>query len=374
MRLHRRELLAGMAIPMLRAAAPGRWLYIGAYTSEKNRGITAVQFDGATGAFGPTRLAAETPNPTFLAIHPSRRFLYAANEVGLFEGQKTGSVTAFQVDEATGVLGLLNRVSSQGPGPCHVSTDQTGRVLMVANYGGGNVASYLIDPKGKLSEAVSVHRHEGSGPNTRRQEGPHAHCIYPSPGNRYALACDLGTDHVHVYALDSKTGRLTPAGQFKVADGAGPRHLAWHPKGRFAYVINELNSTVSTFAWNESSGSLKLLGSVTTLPANFSGANTTAEVRVHPNGNFLYASNRGHDSISLFEIRPEGWLAYRQSTPVEGQMPRNFNLDPTGQWLISANQRSDNLVVFRVDPATGRLDLTPNRLNVGAPVCLRFLA
>lgn len=373
MLLSRRILLAsaGFALP-IRAAQP-LWLFVGAYTSGKNKGISTLRFDPETGVLSDLNLAIETPNPTFLTLHTNRRLLFAVNEVGSFEGRRAGSVTAFALDRATGRLSLINQVSTGGPGPCHVSLDRTGRMVMIANYGGGSVASYKLLPGGNLSEAISFHQHEGTGPVTGRQQGPHAHCIYPSPQNKFAVACDLGTDHVHIYSLDPAAATLTPASRVKVADGAGPRHFAWHPKGRFGYVINELSNTVTACRWDESSGKLEPFATMSTLPPGFTGQNSTAEVVVHPNGKWLYGSNRGKDEIVFAALDAQGKPEFQQSIPVQGQIPRNFVLDPSGRWLLAANQKTDNIIVFRIDQASGRLESTGHGMTIGAPVCLRFL-
>jgi 6-phosphogluconolactonase len=366
-------LTTAASLPCARAAAAAPLLYIGAYTNEKNKGIQVAKFDPATGALADLKLAAETPNPTFLTLHPSQKFLFAINEIGNFEGQRAGSVCSFAVDRATGLLQPLSRVSAKGPGPCHVSTDLTGAMLMIANYGGGSVASYRIGSDGRLSEAVSFFQHEGKGAVARRQEGPHAHCVYPSPGNRWAVSCDLGTNEVHVYSIDPKTATMKPASKVMMREGAGPRHFAWHPNGKFGYVINELNSTVTACRWDEAKGELTPLASVTTLPADYPPGNSTAEVRVHPSGRWLYGSNRGKDDIVGFAVEPDGSLRLMQAISTQGQVPRNFNLDPEGRWLLAANQKSDNIVVFAVDAKTGRLAPAGQGITVGSPVCLRWV-
>jgi 6-phosphogluconolactonase len=375
MLLTRRVLLgSSLLLPRLGAAAARPLLFVGAYTGEKNKGIQVAEFDPATGAISNLRLAAETPNPTFLTLSPSGKLLFAINEIGNFEGQKAGAVCSFAVDPSSGALRPVSRVSTKGPGPCHVSTDQTGAMLMTANYGGGSVASYRIGPDGALSEAVSFHQHEGKGENARRQEGPHAHCIYPSPGNRWAVSCDLGTNEVHIYAMDPGKASLQPASRVMMRPGAGPRHFAWHPSGKFGFVINELNSTVTSCSWEEAKGALAPLSSISTLPQDYPPGNSTAEVRVHPTGKWLYASNRGKDDIAAFAILADGSLRLMQAISVQGQMPRNFNFDPTGRWLLAANQKTDNIVVFSLDQATGRLAPTDKGITVGSPVCLRWLA
>lgn len=374
MDLSRRSLLSLAPAAILQPAGSSPLLYVGSYTNDQVKGISVMKFNQDTGQLSDMKTAAETPNPTFLAIHPSRKYIFAVNEIGNYEGQRAGSVCSFAADPETGMLNPLSRVSTKGPGPCHVSTDHSGQMLMIANYGGGSVASYKIGKDGRLSESVSFFQHEGKGTNPRRQEGPHAHCIYPSPGNKYAVSCDLGTDEVFVYAIDAASGSMKQHSKAKMADGAGPRHFAWHPDGKRGYVLNEIRCTVTVCQWDESKGELTPGASAGTLPMDYSSPNTTAEIRVHPNGKWLYASNRGKDDIALFTIEGPDQIRLAGAAPTQGQMPRNFNLDPSGTWLIAANQRSNNLVVFRIDQATGRLENTKNGIVVGAPVCLRWLA
>ncbi|MCX6902252.1 MAG: lactonase family protein [Verrucomicrobia bacterium] len=365
------------------AAATGQFLvYVGTYTGAKSKGIYVCRLDAATGKLGAPELAAETQNPTFLAIHPrlpalyatGRPVLYAANEVG--GGGRSGSVSAFAINKESGKLTFLNQQSSHGGGPCHVSVDATGKCVLAANYGSGSIAALPIRDDGSLGEATAFVQHAGSSVDKRRQEGPHAHCIVPDPVNRFALVCDLGLDQVLIYDLDAANAALKPA-QAKftaIKAGSGPRHLAFHPDGRFAYLINEMGCTMEAFAYDDGSGQLKEIQSLTTLPAGFTNQNTTAEVEVHPSGRFLYGSNRGHDSIVVYQIdRRTGKLAYVEHQSTRGKMPRNFAIDPTGQWLLAANQNSDNIVVFRIDSQTGRLAPTGQPIEVGAPVCLRFV-
>lgn len=370
MQLDRRQFLALLAAAPAAGAAPQAWLYIGAYTNEKNRGISVARLDLSTGAISDLALAAETPNPTFLEIHPGGRWLYAVNEIANFEGRREGSIEAYEIDRTTGRLRLLNRVSSRGAGPCHVSLDRTGRMAMIANYGGGSVASYRIGSDGRLSEAVSFFQHEGRGANPKRQEGPHAHSINAAPDNRYAVACDLGTDEIVIYAIDPPSGSMKRHGAVKLAPGSGPRHFAFHPNGRFGYSVNELLSTVTAFEYQ--AGSLREIQTVSTLPDGFAGENTTAEIRVHPSGRWLYASNRGEDSIAVFSLDAKtGRISRIENTPTQGRTPRNFHIEPSGRWLLAANQRSDNIAVFEIDPKTGRLLLAKQGIIVGQPVCLR---
>lgn len=348
-------------------------VYIGTYTNQGSKGIYLARLNTSTGALSAPELAAETPNPTFLTVAPSGKTLYAANEVGSFNGERTGSITSFSIDPATGKLTQLNAVSSKGGGPCHVSTGAKGRFCFAANYGGGTVASYTIAADGKLSDAVSAIQHEGKGANPKRQERPHAHSINASPDGRFAVAADLGIDELIVYAVDQKTGALTRHSSVKTAPGAGPRHFAFHPKLPRAYAINELANTIAIYDWNARAGTLKEAASVNTLPASFTGTSYTAEVVVHPSGRFLYGSNRGHDSLTLFSLDAKGMPAFVDTFPSGGVQPRNFNIDASGRWLLSANQRTGNVVVYSIDPKSGRLAATGNQIEVAGAVCIRFL-
>jgi len=373
MRLDRRQFAAALAAAPAFAAGKQVWLYIGAYTNEMNKGISAARLDLSTGAISGMILAAETPNPTFLEIHPNGQWLYAVNEIANHEGKKEGSITAYRIDRATGKLEMLNRASTRGAGPCHVNLDRTGRMAMIANYGGGSVASYRIDSGGRLSEAVSFFQHEGGSVNPKRQEGPHAHSINPTPDNRFAVVCDLGTDEIVIYAIDPPAGSMKRHGAVKLAPGSGPRHFAFHPGGRFGYSVNELLSTVTAFGYRK--GSLTEIQTVSTLPDGFAGQNTTAEIRVHPNGRWLYASNRGEDSIAVFSIDEKtGKITRIENTPTQGSTPRNFYIEPSGRWLLAANQRSNNIAVFEIDARTGKLLPARQGITVGQPVCLRTVA
>jgi 6-phosphogluconolactonase len=363
-----------LVLSTLASAAPKTYVYVGTYTNKGSKGIYVYQFDAASGKLESLGLAAETPNPTFLAIHPNRKFLYAANEVANFGGERTGSITAFRI-EPDGKLTQLNAVSSKGAGPCHVSVDHKGRAVLAANYGGGSVASLPIRKDGSLDEAVSAIQHSGSSVNESRQRGPHAHSINLSPDNRFAIAADLGIDKLFVYRFDAATGAITPNDPPSAAlkPGAGPRHFAFHPKLPVAYSINELDSTVTVFAWDAKKGVLTSKQSAGTLPAGFTGNNSTAEVVVHPSGRFLYGSNRGHDSVAVFAIAKDGTIQQVDVTPIGGRMPRNFAVDPTGQYLFAAGQASDRINLFRIDAKTGKLTSTGTSVEVGAPVCIRFV-
>jgi 6-phosphogluconolactonase len=351
-------------------------VYIGTYTGEKSKGIYLSQLDLATGALAAVELAAEAKNPSFLAIHPNRQFVYAVSEVADGGNKPTGAVSAFAVEPKSGKLKLLNQQSSHGAGPCHLVVDLTGKNVLVANYGGGSCAVLPIGSDGKLGEATAAIQHAGKSVNPGRQEGPHAHSINLDPANRFAFVADLGLDKVLVYKFDAAKGSLTannpPAAA--VAPGAGPRHFAIHPSGKFAYVINEIANTVTAFAYDASRGALQEIQSITTLPEGYKATSHTAEVVVHPSGKFLYGSNRGHDSLAIFAIDPaSGKLTAGGHQPTGGKTPRNFAIDPSGKWVLAENQESGTIVVLKVDPQTGGLTPSGRQLEVPAPVCVRMV-
>ncbi len=356
------------------------FVYVGTYTGGKGRaseGIYVFRFDTTTGKASAPMLAAKSVNPSFLALHPGGKYLYAANEVSQFAGKSVGAVGAFAIDRESGKLTLLNQASSAGAGPAHLTVDRAGKCVLVANYGGGSVAALPIKADGSLGEPASSIQHTGSSVDPQRQKEPHAHNINVSPDNRFAFAADLGLDKMLIYKLDAGNAVLTandPAFA-TVPPGSGPRHFAFHPNGKFAYVINEMLCTMTTFSYDAKQGELKVIQTVSTLPAGESvkPGYSTAEVVAHPNGKFLYGSNRGHDTIAVYSIGADGKITLVQNAPAEVKIPRNFNLDPTGQWLITAGQNSDNLAIFRVDPQTGKLEFTGTKLEVGAPVCVKFL-
>ena len=358
---------------------PSPLVYFGTYTAPgKSQGIYVSRLDMATGRLSPPELAAESVSPSFLAIHPTRDALYAVNEIDTFEGKPGGSVSAFAIDRASGKLTLLNRQPSGGGGPAHVSVDPGGRNVLLANYGGGSVAVVPTGADGRLAAPSAVVRHSGSSVNPGRQKEPHAHSINVDATGRFAYAADLGIDKVMIYAFDAAKGTLAPANPpfAAVTPGSGPRHLAFHPANPFVYVINELTLTVTTFTRDAASGSLTPIQTISTLPAGVAAQSSfsTAEVQVHPSGRFLYGSNRGHDSIAVFAIdQKSGQLTFVESVPTQGRTPRHFGIDPTGTYLLAANQQSDSVVVFRIDAKTGRLTATGNTINVGAPVCVKFV-
>ena len=330
-----------------------------------------------SGECKPLGLAAETPNSSFLAVEPGERFLYAVNELTQYKGASSGAVTSFRVDRTTGKLSAINEVASRGADPCYISLDKTGKYVLVANYTGGSVAVFPVRKDGGLGDATAFVQHVGSGKNPARQEGPHAHWIETTPDNRFALVADLGLDGILVYRFDANRGTLTPNDPplTKVEAGAGPRHVAFHPNGKVLYVIDELASTVTVFSFDPSKGTLHSLQSLSTLPLEFTGNNDTAEIHVHPNGKFLYASNRGHDSIAVFSIdQMTGKVSLTGSFSTQGKSPRNFELDPTGTRLLVANQDRGNIVIFNVDETTGHLTTTGQQLKVPSPVSLRFVA
>lgn len=362
------------------ARSRGKYLvYVGTYTEEgsRSKGIYAYRFDATTSELSPLGLVAETTNPSFLAAHPNHRFLYAVNEVTRYKGQSSGTVSAFAIDHATGKLTFLNEVSSRGADPCYITVDKSGKYVLVANYTGGSVATFPVSDDGRLGEASAFVQHSGHGKNPERQEGPHAHSIDLSPDNRFALVDDLGLDELLIYRFDSAKGSLTSNDPkfAKLDAGAGPRHFAFHPSGRFAYVISEMEGTVTGFAYDPASGTLHSRQTISTLPKDFTGAIEDAEVEVHPSGKFLYASNRGHDSIAVFAIdASKGTLTPIDYVPTGGKTPRSFEIDPTGSLLFAANQDSNTIVVFRIDAQTGRLTPSGKVLEVNKPVCVKFVA
>ena len=358
------------------APAPIR-VYVGTYTGGESRGIYVCELDGATGQLTAPVLAGEAKNPSFLAIHPSGRWLYAASEVDDYAETQGGAVAAFAIDPQDGRLELVNTQSSMGAGPCHVVVDEQGRHVLVANYGAGSVAALPIGEDGRLEPASSVVQHQGSSVNRERQSGPHAHSINLDPANRYAIVADLGLDQVLSYRFDGAAGTLAPneAGAAEMSPGAGPRHVAFHPNGRLAFVINELASTMTSLRYDAARGALEPIATVSTLPADAKVANSTADIHVHPSGKFVYGSNRGHDSIAMFAVDAEsGGLTPLGNHPTGGRTPRNFGIEPTGTFLLAANQDSGTITVHRIDAATGLLEATAHVAHVPMPVCVQFLS
>ncbi len=367
-----------VAFYVLAVTASEHWVYFGTYTSGVSKGIYAARFDSSTGKLSAPELVAETKNPSFLAVHPTEKFLYAVGEVNRTQGQRAGAVNAYALDAKTGKLTALNQQTSGGTGPCHVAVDAAGTCVLVANYGSGSIAALPIQADGSLGAAATTIQHAGSSVNPKRQAGPHAHFITPSPGNRFALTCDLGLDKVLVYQLDPANSKLTPNNPpyAVVPHGGGPRHLAFHPNGRFVYVINEMALTITTFSYDAQQGAMFEAQNVSTVPADYGSTekDSTAEIAVHPSGKFVYGSNRGHDSIAVFSVDAKtGKLTLIQNEATQGKTPRHFAIDPSGRWLLAENQNSDSVVVFAIDAATGKLKPAGQTIAVGSPVCAVFV-
>jgi len=370
------------------AASRKYLVLVGTYTTKtESKGIYAYEFDADTGKLTPKGVAVETSDPSWVAVHPNGKYAYAANEAG-----KASTVSAFSLDAKNGKLTLLNRMLALGEDPCHISFDEKGKYVLVANYTSGNVVLFPILGDGRLGKQTAVTKDFGThGPNKERQEGPHAHWIAPSPNNRFLLVADLGLDEILTYAFDPANGMFSgPDATFvegqlpavgdpapphvNLKPGSGPRHAAFHPNGEFLFVVSELSSVVTTLQYDAHAGALKELQSVSMLPSDFSGRNDAAEIAVHPNGKLLYASNRGHDSIAVFAIdEARGTLTFVARVPTGGKEPRHFAIDPTGKYLLAENQFSNNIVVFKIDLATGGLTPTGQVVDVPSPVDLTFV-
>jgi len=352
--------------------APHYLALVGTYTGKTgSKGIYAVDFDSTSGKLTLKGLAMESVAPSFVVIHPNGKFAYAANEDG-----KQSTVTAFSIDAKSAKLTQLNQLPALGEDPCHLSFDKTGKYLFAANYSSGNVVVFPILADGKLGEHSAIVKDAGVlGPNKERQEAPHAHWIEASPDNRFVFVSDLGLDEILSYRFDAAKGTLTPNDPpfAKLAPAAGPRHAAFSPGGKFLYVVSELNSTVTAFAYDSAKGALKDAQVVSTVPSDFHGRNDTAEITVHPNGKWLFASNRGRDTIAVFSIdSASGSLHAAGEFPTGGKEPRHFTVDPTGHFLLAENQNSNSIVVFRIDPVTGALAPAGESASVASPVCLAF--
>ena len=359
-------------------------LFVGTGTNTGSKGIYLFQFDSSTGEFNPQGLAAEAPSPSFLALSPDKQFLYAVNEIDTYQGAKTGAVSSYALGQsngkASGKLTLINTVASGGSGPCHVNTDRTGRVLLVANYTGGSAASFQIDWNGHLSPAVSQFHYEstgaGPGQDKDRQAVSHAHHATTSPDNRFAYINDLGLDCIHIYKLDPATAKLTvnqPA-EWKAAPGSGPRVLRFHPNGKWAYCVNEISSTIDLLKWHPQTGALTLVQKTELLPRDFHGISTAAEIVFDKKGEYAYASNRGDNFLAGFAIdQSNGKLSFPRQTPCGGKTPRHIALDPTEGWLLAANQDSNLIAAFRRDPKSGQLETSGPTTPIQSPECLLFV-
>ncbi len=375
-----------LILPLVAQSKPGPYiLYVGTYTTGDSKGIYAYRYNAESGELQSLGLAGATENPSFLAVDKTNEHLFAVNETQKYKGQSSGGVTSFTIDRKTGKLTQLNQVASRGADPCYISLDRSGKYLLIANYTGGNVAVIPILPDGHLGEAVSVQKDAGPlGPNKVRQEAPHAHWIEASAGNRFVYVSDLGLDRILICKFDATKGTLTPGNAAKskpggkdflsatLAPGTGPRHVAFSSDGKFMYVLGEMDATVTVFANdNETYVPIQKIAS---LPADFSGENTAAEIAVHPNGKFLYTSNRGEDAIVEFSIdQRTGKLTLIGTVSTFGKEPRHFTIDPTGSRLFAANQVTGNIVGYAIDPATGRLTRTGKMVEVPNPVCLVFV-
>jgi 6-phosphogluconolactonase len=372
-------LLAAISLSgVAHAAGPGQQkylVYVGTYTDRGSKGIYVYRFDSSTGELNSLGLAAESAEPSFLAVDSSGRFLYSVNETETFNGQPTGAVSAFAIQPNSGKLSLLNQVSSRGTDPAHVTLDRTGKYALVANYTSGSVAVFALLKDGRLGEVTSFVQHKGSSVNPERQKGPHAHAIALSPDNRFAVVADLGLDELLVYSFDAAKGTLGTQPQVvKASPGTGPRHLVFSTDGRFLYMLNEMQSSVVAYSYDATSGAIHELQTISSLPKGFSSENTAAEIEIDPSGKFLFASNRGDDSIAVFAIDSHtGMLTHVETDSTGGKTPRNFAIDPTGSWLLAANQDSDDIVVFRIDQKTGHLKASGDVLKVPSPVCLKFV-
>jgi 6-phosphogluconolactonase len=352
-------------------------VYVGTYTQtgrgqpHRPEGIYQYRFDPADGTLSLTGAAKDTLNPSFLAVHPTRRYLFAVNELG------QGMVSAFGIAASSGELSFINSQPTNGAAPCYVNCDPTGRWLMIANYSSGSIAVYPIAEDGSLAEMSDFIQHEGQlGPNQRRQEHAHAHSIRFDPTGRFVLAADLGLDEVRLYRLDGKTGKLMPNDPpaVRVSPGAGPRHVDFNHHGHFVYIANELDSTVTACTWDSQHGVIDPIQTVSTLPTGFTGENTVADIHLTPNGAFLYVSNRGHHSLAAYTVnRHTGMLYPAGFYATHGEVPRNFAIDPSGAFILAANQDSNNLVVLRIDPAQGSLEKIGQDVPVPSPVCVQFL-
>ena len=372
------------------ASAAQRPVWFGTYTGApvKSEGIYLATLDDATGTLSPAKLAGTAKNPSFLALHPRLPMLYAVAEVGTVDGKPGGGVAAFAYDPATGMLTPQGSQPSGGSGPCHVAVDPAGTVLLAANYGGGSTICLGLAADGSLEPVVTAPAGEPAGffqhgwpragefgLDTGRQEKPHGHSIDVAPDGRFAVACDLGLDQVIVFKLDADKATIQPHGYARLKTAAGPRHFAFHPSGRYGYTVNELDLTVTAFAYDAEAGSLRELQTLSTLPAEVTDRRgfTCAEIAAHPSGRFLYASNRGHDTIAMFAIdEAKGTLTFLGVQPIEGAMPRSFAIDPTGKFLLAGGQKSNTVSVFSIDQATGRLTFTGTKIDCPSPVSIVF--
>jgi 6-phosphogluconolactonase len=365
------SLVFWLVLGVLSANAADMYVYFGTHRSGPGIGFSLAHFDTDTGALTKPEFITEAVEPAFFVIHPDGKHLYTCNS-----SKTTGSVSAYEIDPKTGKLTLLNQKPAGGADPSYITLDKTCHYALVANYQGGNISVLAIKPDHSLGDQTGFAQHTGHSVNPERQTRPFAHSIIVDPGNRFALVADLGLDKVFVYRFNEQDGSLTPNDPpfATVKPGSGPRHVKFHPNGKWVYVINEMGGTVTGFKWNTAKGSLTEFQTISTLPEGFKGTNTCAELVIHPNGRFLYSSNRGHDSIAVFAIdQKTGKLTLVERVSSQGKWPRNFTFDPTGKWILCSNHNSDNAVVFRVDENTGKLTQVGQPVEVPYPFCERFL-
>lgn len=352
-------------------------LYVGTYSDRGSQGIYVLEFDRTTGKLSELQTVEDKESPSFLEVHPSGKYLYAVYREGMDAKDKNGTVTAFEIDPASGKLSKINEQSSEGAGPCHVSIDPKGKLAYVSNYGGGNLAVYPIQNDGSLGKATDVIQHSGSSVNENRQKEPHMHSIIPTENGKFIYASDLGIDKIMIYQPDRKSGKLEPAPTPYAATtaGAGPRHFTLSPDGKLAFSIEELSSTIASYHVDKKTAALSPADRVPTLPEGTQVPNnTTADIHVSPDGKFVYASNRGHDSIVIYAIDAKsGKLSYVGHEPTKGAHPRNFCMDQQGKFVFVANRDNDNVVVFDRDAASGKLSYSGNEARVPAAVCIQQL-
>ena len=351
-------------------------LYAGTYTGRNDDGIYLLKMSPESGKLTIEKTFGGIISPSFLTINHHKTFLYAVSEVDNYDENKSGAVYSYKVNKQNLSLEFINKQSSGGAHPCHISVDRNDKYVFVANYTGGNLAAFPINKNGGLIKASDVINHEGSGVNKKRQEKPHVHSANVSPSNDYLLVSDLGIDKIMIYKIDYKNGKLLQGKQpwVNLKPGSGPRHMAFGPNGKHMYSINELSSTITVFEYDEQECRLTEIQDISTLPENFNGENTCAEIVISKDGKFVYASNRGHDSIAVFSVNEQtGKLSLIQHQSTLGRTPRNFTIDPTGNFLLAANQNSASIVTFTRNKATGKLESTGNILEVPKPVCLLFI-
>lgn len=365
-------MMAWAALIGAETRAAEQLVLIGTYSQRGSEGIYAARLDLDSGKLSEPKALAQARNPSFLALHPGGKFLYAVNEVGMDKGKPAGAITAYAFDREKPALLELNSEPTQGTSPCHLAVDASASTVVAANYSSGNAAVFPLAPDGLLRPAAQVLQHEGKGPNKGRQEAPHAHGVTFSPANDHVFITDLGIDRVVGYRFDAKSSRAerSDAATAAVAAGSGARHFVFHPDGKTGYAVNEMDGTVTTFAWDAAKGVLQAKHVTPGLPPDFSGKNGAAEIAVHPSGKFLYSSNRGHDSIAVFALGADGKPVPVQHQPTGGRTPRGFAVEPSGRFLLCANMDTDNLVVFRIDAETGRLSPVGSEIKVPAPVCV----